>query len=285
MKKIVCALLLLGGLPLAMAAESPIRTEQLSQHLYLLYGKGGNVVLSVGDDGNYLIDDQYPEMSEAIIETARNINPGELKWVINTHYHPDHTGGNANMVKQGADIIAQQRVYERLSDKHGAGSVNLPRMSFADELQLHFNNEHARLVHYPNAHTDGDSVVFFEVANVVHMADIYFNLGSLPYVDVDGGGSLNGVINAVEDVLPRIKASTKVVPGHGPLSDKAGLIEYLALLKKARGLMLSAMADGASMERVLEARPLASLNLTYSNWLPEERVTRLFYRSLKASKN
>ncbi|WP_404342969.1 MBL fold metallo-hydrolase [Pseudoalteromonas mariniglutinosa] len=263
------------------ASDSPIKTQRLSEHIYILFGQGGNIAASVGDDGIYIIDDQFARLSEDIKKTISDLKPGSAEFVINTHHHGDHTGGNENFAKAGAHVIAHHNVHKRLVEKHGAGSDYLPRISFGNDLKLHFNNEHAHVVHYRNAHTDGDAVIFFNTDNIVHMGDIYFNLGSLPFVDVDSGGSVDGLLAAVDDVINKIDNNSQVIPGHGPLSNRSELIAYRELVHKAKRVMLKAMQNDASLEQVLKADPLAELQLVYANWLPKERVTTLFYRSLK----
>jgi glyoxylase-like metal-dependent hydrolase (beta-lactamase superfamily II) len=249
--------------------------------VYVLFGQGGNIAASVGEDGIYIIDDQFAKLSNDIKKTISDLKPGSAEFVINTHHHGDHTGGNENFAKAGAHVIAHDNVHKRLEEKHGANSNYLPRISFGHDLKLHFNNEHAHVVHYAHAHTDGDSVIFFNNDNIVHMGDIYFNFGSLPFVDVDSGGSVDGILAAVNDVIKQIDERTIVIPGHGPVSDRSGLVTYAKLVKKAKDLMLKAMQNNASLEQVLKADPLAALNLKYAGWLPKEKVTTLFYRSLK----
>ncbi|WP_076919943.1 MBL fold metallo-hydrolase [Pseudoalteromonas sp. SK18] len=265
----------------AFADENPVTATQLSEHVYVLFGQGGNIAASVGDDGIYIIDDQFAKLSDDIKKTISELKPGSAEFVINTHHHGDHTGGNENFAKAGAHVIAHDNVHKRLKEKHGEGSDYLPRISFGHDLKLHFNNEHAHVVHYQHAHTDGDAVIFFNNDNIVHMGDIYFNFGSLPFVDVDSGGSVDGVLAAVDDVINQIDDKTQVIPGHGPLSDRSGLITYRKLVQKAKDVMLKAMQNDASLEQVLKADPLSELGLEYANWLPKERVTTLFYRSLK----
>ncbi|MCQ8891276.1 MBL fold metallo-hydrolase [Pseudoalteromonas carrageenovora] len=282
MKKILPALI--TGLLLSSAAhadESPVTAEKLSDHVYVLFGQGGNIAASVGDDGIYIIDDQFAKLSDDIKKTISDLKPGSAEFVINTHHHGDHTGGNENFAKAGAHVIAHDNVHKRLEEKHGANSDYLPRISFGHDLKLHFNNEHAHVVHYAHAHTDGDSVIFFNNDNIVHMGDIYFNFGSLPFVDVDSGGSVDGILAAVNDVIKQIDERTIVIPGHGPVSDRSGLETYAKLVKKAKDLMLNAMQNNASLEQVIKADPLAELGLKYAGWLPKEKVTTLFYRSLK----
>ncbi|MBB1290367.1 MBL fold metallo-hydrolase [Pseudoalteromonas sp. SR43-6] len=282
MKKILPALI--TGLLLsttAQADDGPVTAQKLSEHVYVLFGQGGNVAASVGDDGIYIIDDQFAKLSDDIKKTISDLKPGSAEFVINTHHHGDHTGGNENFAKAGAHVIAHDNVHKRLEEQHGEGSDFLPRISFGHDLKLHFNNEHAHVVHYEHAHTDGDSVIFFSNDNIVHMGDIYFNFGSLPFVDVDSGGSVDGILAAVNDVVNQIDDNTKVIPGHGKVSDRSGLIAYGKLVQNAKDVMLKAMQNNASLEQVLKADPLAELNLEYAGWLPKEKVTTLFYRSLK----
>ncbi|GAB0111290.1 MBL fold metallo-hydrolase [Pseudoalteromonas distincta] len=265
----------------AQADDGPVTAQKLSEHVYVLFGQGGNIAASVGDDGIYIIDDQFAKLSDDIKETISDLKPGSAEFVINTHHHGDHTGGNENFAKAGAHVIAHDNVHKRLEEQHGEGSDFLPRISFGYDLKLHFNNEHAHVVHYEHAHTDGDSVIFFSNDNIVHMGDIYFNFGSLPFVDVDSGGSVDGILAAVNDVVNQIDDNTKVIPGHGKVSDRSGLIAYGKLVQNAKDVMLKAMQNNASLEQVLKADPLAELNLEYAGWLPKEKVTTLFYRSLK----
>ncbi|KAA1160816.1 MBL fold metallo-hydrolase [Pseudoalteromonas fuliginea] len=282
MKKILPALI--TGLLLSTAVqadEGPVTAQKLSDHVYVLFGQGGNIAASVGDDGIYIIDDQFAKLSDDIKKTISDLKPGSAEFVINTHHHGDHTGGNENFAKAGAHVIAHDNVHKRLKEKHGEGSDFLPRISFGHDLKLHFNNEHAHVVHYEHAHTDGDSVIFFSNDNIVHMGDIYFNFGSLPFVDVDSGGSVDGILAAVNDVVNQIDDNTKVIPGHGKVSDRSGLIAYGKLVQNAKDVMLKGMQNNASLEQVLKADPLAELNLEYAGWLPKEKVTTLFYRSLK----
>ncbi|MBB1337785.1 MBL fold metallo-hydrolase [Pseudoalteromonas sp. SR44-2] len=282
MKKILPALI--TGLLLsttAQADDGPVTAQKLSEHVYVLFGQGGNIAASVGDDGIYIIDDQFAKLSDDIKKTISDLKPGSAEFVINTHHHGDHTGGNENFAKAGAHVIAHDNVHKRLEEQHGEGSDFLPRISFGHDLKLHFNNEHAHVVHYEYAHTDGDSVIFFSNDNIVHMGDIYFNFGSLPFVDVDSGGSVDGILAAVNDVVNQIDGNTKVIPGHGKVSDRSGLIAYGKLVQNAKDVMLKAMQNNASLEQVLKADPLAELNLEYAGWLPKEKVTTLFYRSLK----
>jgi len=257
-----------------------IKIQKLNEHLYVLFGQGGNIAASIGEDGIYIVDDQFARLSDDIKNKLKSLKPNAPEFVINTHHHGDHTGGNENFANSGSHIISHDNVRERLKSKHGDKSRYLPILTFSKDISLHFNGEHAKLIHYKNAHTDGDAIVFFKKSNIVHMGDIYFNLKSLPFIDVNSGGSIDGILGAVSDVLTKIDNKTQVIPGHGPISNKQELNNYLNLVKSAKELILAAMKTHKSEQAVIDAKPLSKLNLTYSNWLSQERVTKLFYQSL-----
>jgi cyclase len=287
MKKTVLAALLASSMftfSTAVVADSGVkwRTEKVSEHLYVLFGRGGNIAVHVGNDGVYIVDDQFANLSDEIKAQIKAIQPQLPEFVINTHFHGDHTGGNEAFAQSGSHVIAHNHVHKRLEDKHGAGSKMLPRLAFGSDLTLHFNNEHAFIKHFAHAHTDGDSVVFFPVANAIHFGDLFFNTGSLPFVDVDGGGSVDGLLAALKSIEKDLRASTVLIPGHGPVANKAALTNYILLIEKAKALIVEAMVKHQGEEAVVAADPLNALNLTYAGWLPKERVTRLFYRSLCA---
>ncbi|WP_462156929.1 MBL fold metallo-hydrolase [Pseudoalteromonas sp. GB56] len=285
LKSVIASAAITFGMATAHADEVEIKAQKLTDSLYVLFGQGGNIAAHVGQQGTYIIDDQFAKLAPQIKAKLKELNPDAAEFVINTHYHGDHTGGNEVFAKSGAHVIAHHNVHKRLQAKHGDDSDFLPRLSFSEDMTLHFNGEHARLQHFAHAHTDGDSVVFFDNANVVHMGDIYFNLGSLPFVDVDGGGSVDGILTAVQTVMDAIGDDTQVIPGHGPMSNKAGLQTYHDLVSKAKGIMLKAIAEHQTLDAVLKADPLAPLELEYASWLPKERVTTLFYRSLTGEIN
>jgi len=260
--------------------KGPLTVMPVGKQLNVIYGQGGNIAVSHGKDGLYIIDDQFARLSNDIKKALGDIKTNKAEFVVSTHHHGDHTGGNENFANDGSHIIAHHNVHKRLEKKHGKNSKFLPVISFGDDMTLHFNNERANMKHYPHAHTDGDSVVFFTKANAIHMGDIYFNLGGLPYIDVDNGGSVDGIINAVTDVLTHVDANTVIIPGHGKVTDTKALSEYLVLMNKAKELMLSAMKGNKSQGDVVAMKPLDVLKLNYSDWLSQERTTELFYRGL-----
>jgi cyclase len=244
MKRATCVRLLAGlaltALPLAAQQQDfskvEIKVFPAAGNIYMLEGAGGNIGVSAGSDGILIVDDQYAPLAEKIRAALKGINQGPLKFVLNTHFHGDHTGGNPTFGAE-APVIAQENVRKRLA----AGSVirgnrtepmvgpGLPVITFQDSVSVHFNGEEIRVIHYPHGHTDGDSVIFFTKSNVVHMGDDFF-AGRFPFVDLESGGSVQGMTAGVEKVLAQIPADAKVIPGHGPLSTVNDLKAYRHML-------------------------------------------------------
>ncbi|ROS01129.1 glyoxylase-like metal-dependent hydrolase (beta-lactamase superfamily II) [Sinobacterium caligoides] len=219
-------------------------TEQkVSSHITMLQGKGGNIALLSGDDGLLLVDDDYKEMSSALKkQLAKHGGIDAIKYIINTHWHGDHSGGNLLLGKH-ATIVAHDNVRKRLLTKHEIKLFKmsspaypkdaLPSITYQRDMRLYINDEQVTLVHFANGHTDGDSVVFFKQANVVHMGDHYFS-GFFPFVDIDSGGNVVSMTENIASVLNRIDDDTKVIPGHGPLSSKQDLRNYHEMLQNTR---------------------------------------------------
>lgn len=231
------------------------KTQEVKPGFTMLQGKGGNVLISQGQDGLLIIDDDYSEMSSALKETLEKFG-GDLKYILNTHWHPDHTGGNIALGK-GTDIIAHDNVYKRLSTKQEIKLFNvvkkpyprsaLPVITFDRSLTLHFNGDQIRALHFPNGHTDGDSIIYFKSAGIVHMGDHYF-AGTFPFVDVNTGGSVRGMAKNITDMLDSIDGDTLVVPGHGPLSNKKALIEFRDMISGTADEVESMMKNSMSLE-------------------------------------
>ncbi len=244
MKRATCVRLLAGLALVALPATAQqqdfskveIKVIPAAGNVYMLEGAGGNIGVSAGPDGVLIVDDQFAPLAEKIRAALKGINPGPLKFVLNTHFHGDHTGGNPAFGTE-ATIVAQENVRKRLeagSDVHGMKTPpmtgpGLPVITFQDSVSVHFNGEELRIIHYPHGHTDGDSVIFFTKSNVVHMGDDFF-AGRFPFIDLDNGGSVQGMTAGVEKVLAQIPADAKVIPGHGPLSDVNGLKAYHHML-------------------------------------------------------
>jgi glyoxylase-like metal-dependent hydrolase (beta-lactamase superfamily II) len=271
-------------------SESPsFSVSELGSEFYLLQGKGGNILASKGADGVLLIDSDYADMSPALESTLSELG-GELQYVINTHWHGDHTQGNQTLGKT-ADIIAHDNVYTRLNSKQEIKLFNmvsepypshaLPDITFDSKLTLRFNGQTIELVHAANGHTDGDSVVFFDDANIVHMGDHFFN-GIFPFVDVETKGSVRGTAKNIESLLGRIKDDTQIIPGHGPLANKADLIAFHDMLLGTAAEVELMMKDGKSLEAIQKA----GLSDTWDSWaggfLDEPTWIAIVHSSLEA---
>lgn len=252
-----------------------VKAEKLSDGLYLLFGVGGNVAVSIGEQGVLLVDDQFPQMMPKLKKAIENLGGQGVDFVINTHWHFDHADGNLTLGPEGAWIIAHQESQKRMGDAH---LINLviaqyqqppyppaarPVISYGDQMQLHFNGQDIDLLHFGPAHTTGDTAVFFRQANAVHLGDV-FNAG-YPFIDVDNGGDLDGVIHFCEAVLTRVNENTKVVPGHGPVMDRQGLIDYIAMLRTMRSRIAGLLAEGATLEAVMAAKPTAEFDERYGD--------------------
>jgi glyoxylase-like metal-dependent hydrolase (beta-lactamase superfamily II) len=275
-------------------SEVEIETVDVAPGVHMLVGRGGNVGVSSGADGLVLIDDQYAPLHERIAAAVAAIQPGSVRFVLNTHWHGDHTGGNEAFGKSGAVIVAHDAVRARMSvdqfmkafDRRVPASppAALPVVTFALDVTLHWNGDVLHVIHVPNAHTDGDAIVHFRDADVLHMGDAFF-AGRYPFIDLDSGGSLQGMIAAAEVGLRLADEDTKIIPGHGPLSTRADLAAYRDLLNLARDRVAAAIAEGKSMEEVVESRPLAEYDASWgSGFITPEGFLKIAYGSLSAGR-
>lgn len=272
-----------------------ITTHQVAPGVYMLMGRGGNLGVSVGDDGVFLIDDQYAPLTDKIVAAIRAISDGPIRFVINTHWHGDHTGGNENLGKAGTLIVAHDNVRRRMSvDQFIAGldmqvaaspEAALPVVTFSEAVTFHLNGDELYVFHVEHAHTDGDAVIHFRASNVLHAGDIYF-AGGYPLIDVSSGGSIDGMIAAVDQVLALVDDDTAIIPGHGELSNKAELSEYRAMLAGVRDAVAAEIAKGSSVDEVVAARPTAAWDEKWgSAWMNPERFTRIVYSDLSNSEH
>ncbi len=273
-----------------------IKPEQVAPGVYMLAGAGGNMSLFTGPEGAILVDDQYAPLTMKILATIRTLTDRPLRFVVNTHWHGDHTGGNENLGMQGVPIVAHVNVRTRLSapqklplynyDGPASPAVALPIVTYADSLTLSLNGETIRLIHVPNAHTDGDSIVHYQNANVFHLADIFWN-GAYPRIDAgkDGsGGTLQGTIAAVERVLAMSNPATRFIPGHGPLppAGPAALKAYLDMLKTSRDSVQRLISQGLTEDQAVAARPMREFDATWgTGYIKPDVFVRIVYRSLK----
>ncbi|HEX9778820.1 MAG TPA: MBL fold metallo-hydrolase [Geopsychrobacteraceae bacterium] len=273
------AVLVIGLAPFAGSAaadEVTIGTLPISGQIYMLTGQGGNIGLLVGADGTFLIDDQFAPLTDKILAAIKKVGGEHPKFLINTHYHADHTGGNENLGRGGSLIFSHDNVRERLvggsylaafeMKSPAADPQGLPVVTFGEDLSFHLNGETVHAIHVPHAHTDGDSFIHFQSANVIHAGDIFFN-GFYPFIDVSHGGSLKGMIQATERILALADEQTKIIPGHGPLADKAQLTRYRQMLGVAYERLRKLRVAGKTVEEAVAAKPLADLEETWGGGL------------------
>ena len=300
MKKFFLAKVLTVGLFAASAmsvqaqrdfSKVEIEPQPVAENLYMLTGAGGNMALFAGDDGAFLVDDQFAPLSEKIVAAVGKLTDKPLRFVVNTHWHGDHTGGNENMGKAGALIVAHENVRKRMSTEQftklwnrttpPAAAGALPVITFTDATTFHWNGDEVRVQHVGPAHTDGDSIIIFKNANVIHMGDTFFN-GSYPYVDLSAGGSVDGVIANAARVLEMADDKTQIIPGHGPLTDKKGLQEYHDLLVRLRNKIKTLVDAGNSKEQVIAAKPTKEFDENYGQGFMKPDIwTGIVYDSLK----
>jgi len=244
----------------------------VAEGIYVLYGRGGNIGVSAGEDGVLLIDDQFAYMTPKVRAAVATVSDSPVRMVLNTHWHGDHTGGNEALARDGAMIVAHDNVRARMNSSHFSTFFQstsepspreaLPVVTFERDVTVHLNGHTIWLEHAPTAHTDGDAIVYFEEANVVHMGDNFFN-GLYPFIDADSGGSIVGMVAAIDTALARIDAETRVIPGHGPMSDKNGLRAFRDMLATVAGRMRTAIDVGRSVEEIVASKPTADFD---ANW-------------------
>jgi len=292
MRRSVRLALALLAAPTALLAQAgldtvQIRTQPLGGGVYVLFGSGGNIGLAVGDDAVFVVDDQFAQLTPKILAAIKAITPRPVRFVVNTHWHFDHTGGNENLTGAGALVIAHDNVRRRMSTDQFIAALNLrqpaspkaalPVVTFADAVTFHINDEEIKVTHVAPAHTDGDALVYFTKANVLHMGDV-FNMAGLPFVDRSSGGSIHGVIAAAQQVLGTIDGNTKIVPGHGRVAGKAEIEAWIEMLVALRDRMQREIAAGKSVDQVLAAE----ISKPYAESWPggHERFLRVLYEEL-----
>lgn len=268
--------------------DPKLTVERINNNLHVLFGPGGNIGVSSGPDGVVLIDDKFAANADEILYRVSEISDGPLLFVINTHLHGDHTGSNTQMADEGALIMAHENVRKRMGVSYenkqfgrtneARAASDWPVVTFSDEASLHFNGETARAVHIPSAHTDGDSIVIFERSNVIHMGDNLF-LGLFPFVDVDSGGSMQGMLAAHDAALAAADDNTVIIPGHGPLTDKEGLQGARDLLQTVFDRVRVRKEAGESLQEIIDAAPLADF-AQYDSFIKQDGIITAAWRSL-----
>jgi glyoxylase-like metal-dependent hydrolase (beta-lactamase superfamily II) len=262
----------------------------------MLQGAGGNIGASVGEDGIVIVDDQYAPLAERIQQALKGIADKPVRFIINTHYHEDHTGGNEFFQKQ-APIIAQDNVRKRLEEGGNAGNGGsvkfehkpaakgeLPIITFDHDVTVHLNGEDIRALHFPAGHTDGDSVIYFPKSNVVHMGDDFITYG-FPFIDIDSGGSIDGMIDGVEKAIAQLPADVKVIPGHGSVSNLDDVHAYVKMLKETRAVVQDGLNKKMTLEQMKEKKVLDPWKKYSGDFISEDVFLETLYNSLTGQKN
>ncbi len=246
---------------------------QVRDNVYMLTGAGGNIGASVGADGTLIIDDQFAPLAERIARALESIAGDAPRLILNTHFHGDHTGGNPVFGELGT-IIAHDNVRLRLASQADFPASGLPVLTFADRVSVHFNGDTLEVIHLPAGHTDGDSVVWFKTANVLHAGDLLFN-GAFPYIDQGSGGSVEGVIANLSRLLEMAPDDVRIIPGHGPLADKDDIRATLAMIRETRGTVMDALGRGLSVEQIIEQGLDSKWHSWGAGFINEERWIRI----------
>ena len=273
-----------------------IKVSKVAGSVYMLQGAGGNIGASIGDDGIVIVDDQYAPLADKIQVALKGITDKPVRFIINTHYHGDHTGGNEFFQKQ-APIIAHDNVRKRLEEGGQAGNGAslhmeqkaqpkgaLPILTFDHDITVHLNGEDIRALHFPAGHTDGDSIIYFPKSNVVHMGDDFVTYG-FPFIDVDGGGSIDGMISGVDGAVAQLPADVKIIPGHGPVSTLDDVRAYVRMLKETRAAVRDALDKKMTMEQMKEKKILDPWKKYSGDFISEDAFLETLYNSLTGQKN
>ena len=298
-KSLIAALLLIPCM--ALAQQTPdftkveIKVSKVSGNIYLLQGAGGNIAASLGDDGILIVDTEYAPLADKIQAALKGIGVTDkpVRFVVNTHYHGDHTNGDSAWGARGATIIANENLRKRMESGSSTGNggavkfqsaaqpkVALPVITFGDHATVYLNDEEIRVMHFPAAHTDGDAVVYFTKNNVVHMGDEFIRYG-FPFVDILGGGSVQGMIAACEKVTATLPADVKVIPGHGELATMDDLREYTKMMKDTMAVVQAAMAKGETTDQMKSEKILAAWQKYSGAFVNTDAWIDTLYNSLK----
>lgn len=285
MRLIVFAIAALAAAPAAAQpdlSKVEVRVEKIAPGVAVLFGAGGNIGLSYGADGNIIVDDQYAPMSDKILAAVASVDPDPVRFVVNTHWHGDHTGGNEAMGRKGAVILAHENVRTRMSSEQFIAALGdkvpaspagaLPVVTFEDGVTLHLNGDTLHVVHVAQAHTDGDSLVHWQKANVLHMGDTFFHKMSFPFLDLGSGGSIDGLIAAADKGLAWSNETTRIIPGHGPVASKAELAAYRAMLVDIRAKVAAGIAAKRTLAQIQASKPAASYGMPDGFIKPDQFV-------------
>jgi cyclase len=295
----ITAFCLSAGLSLAQDqdfSKVEIKVTKVAGNVYMLQGEGGNIGASVGDDGIVIVDDQYAPLAEKIQAALKGVTDKPVRFIINTHFHGDHTGGNAYFQKQ-APIIAHDNVRKRLESGGMAGNLGsismerkaaakeaLPIITFDHDVTVHLNGEDIRALHFPSGHTDGDSIIFFPKSNVVHMGDDFVRYG-FPFIDLGSGGSVEGMIAAMQEVIPKLPADVKVIPGHGSVANLDDVREYVKMLIETRAAVEKEVKQGKTLDQVKQAKVLEPWKKWNGDFISTDVFVETLYNDLTNKKD
>ncbi len=268
-----------------------IKVEKLAPGVAVLFGSGGNIGVSHGEDGNVIVDDQYAPLTDKIVAAIRTLDPDPVRFVVNTHWHGDHSGGNENFGKRGAVIVAHDNVRQRMSTEQVMRAFNstipaspkaaLPVVTFGNGATLHLNGDTLHLIHTANAHTDGDSLVHWAKSDVLHMGDIFFHRVSFPFLDTGSGGSIDGLIAAANTGLGFAGPNTQIIPGHGPMARRVDLLAYRDMLVDIRGKVAAGIAAGQTLGQIQASKPAERYGML-DGFMKPDRFVEAVYNSLRA---
>ncbi len=286
---VLAILMLAASAPAQDFEKIQIETIKVTEGLYMLVGGGGNIGVSAGENGVLLVDDQFGQLMEKIKAAVAKISGRPIRIVLNTHWHFDHVSGNEILGKSEALIVAHENSRKLMMVEQSYPEFNthlppypeaaLPALTFKDALTFYFNGEEIQVTHIPHAHSDSDLVIYFRKANVIQTGDLYFSAG-YPYIDVTHGGSTNGMIEAADKILGIIDANTKLIPGHGPLTNREGLQTFRNMLAAVRNRIEKLIKEGKTIDEVLASKPTADFDGDRKAGMPPDMLVKIIYNDL-----
>ena len=292
LRSVIFALLALSAAPVAAQqdfSKVEIKAQELAPGVAVLFGAGGNIGVSYGEDGTTLIDDQYAPMTEKIQAAVASLGATPVKFLVNTHWHGDHSGGNENLGKAGAVIMAHDNVRVRMANdqKTSFGEIKaspkaaLPVITYADGLKLHLNGEEVRVIAMPPAHTDGDSIIHWTKSNVIHMGDLFMLQISFPFVDRDSGGDVRGFVTAADKVLAIANDQTKIIPGHGAIATKADLQNHRNMIAAVIAKVEAGIQAGQTLDQIKASKPTEGFGVNPKGFISADAFVETVYNNLK----